>query len=323
MTYIKEKNIRDRKYRYLTKSLRLPDGRIKTIQKLIKEDQQPSELEKKYFDYFLDQEKKAYAEYALRHFKTDTLFTRAQMEKIEGIRVDYAYTLKKFTKEQLKDVFDRFTANFTYESNAIEGSSLTLKDVSIVLFEKRSIEGKDLREIYEAKNSRKVMDYLLQRKFRMREEDIIKIHAMIMKDIDTRTGYKTIPNYILGSNVKLTPPEKVEEEMKKLMDWYHQSIETNHPLKISALFHGRFERIHPFEDGNGRVGRILSNLILIQNRYPPIIIRKTQRDSYIKSLEDFHRGYTTNLERLFLDKYKKTYQDFFAAYLKYIKPKPQ
>jgi Fic family protein len=320
MAYIKEKTLNGRKYRYLTRSLRLPDGRIKTIQKLVKEDQSPAELEKKYFDFFMGREKKAYAEYALKRFKADALFTGEQMEKLEGIRVDYAYTLKKFGREQLKDVFDRFTANFTYESNAIEGSSLTLKDVSMVLFEDRTIEGKDLREIYEARNSREVVDCLLQRRFRMREEDILRIHAMIMKDIDSRTGYKRIPNFIVGSSVKLTPPEEVEHEMEELMDWYHQSAETLHPLKVSALFHGRFEKIHPFEDGNGRVGRILSNLILIQNRYPPLIIRKTQRGSYIKSLEDFHRGYTTNLERLFVDKYKKTYNDFFAVYLKYIKP---
>ena len=70
--------------------------------------------------------------------------------------------------------------------------------------------------------------------------------------------------------------------------------------------------------GNGRVGRFLSNIILLENKYPPIVIRKTQRDSYIKCLEDFHRGYTVNLERFFLEKYKKTYRKFFSVYLKYI-----
>lgn len=320
MTYIKEKLIDGRRYPYLTKSIRLPDGKVRSIQKLIRDKNlSTEELKKKYLDYFIEKEKKLYMDYALKRYETDPLFNKTQIKKIEEIKVDYRYTLKNFSKEQFKDVFDRFTANFTYESNAIEGNSLTLKDVAIVMFENRVIEGKDLREIYEARNSRKVMDLILRNRFRVREGDIIKLHRMLMKDIDTRTGYKKFPNYILGSDVELTSPEKVEEQMDKLIEWYDESISRIHPLRVSALFHGRFERIHPFEDGNGRVGRFLSNIILLRNKYPPMVIRKTQRDSYIKCLEDFHRGYASNLERFFLDKYKKTYRKFFSVYLRYIR----
>ena len=319
MAYLKEKSIRGHSYRYLARSLRLPDGRVKTIQKLVREsDASPGDLERKYADYFRGKEKGFYTAYALGKYETDPAYTKAQMEKIEGVRVDYRHTLRNFSREQMRDVFDRFTANFTYESNALEGNSLTLKDVSMV-FDGRSVEGKDLREVYEARNSRKVMDLVLGNKLKLRGKDVIRMHRMLMEDIDARTGYKKLPNYILGSSVKLTPPEKVEEEMDGLFGWYEDALTHIHPLKVSALFHGRFEGIHPFEDGNGRVGRLLSNLILTDNGYPPLIIRKTQRGSYIKCLEDFHRGYTTNLERFFLEKYKKTYKDFFAVYLKYIK----
>jgi len=145
------------------------------------------------------------------------------------------------------------------------------------------------------------------------------MHRLLMENIDNRTGYKEFPNYIVGSDVKLTPPEKVKEEMEDLITWYREILESLHPLKVSALFHGKFEKIHPFADGNGRVGRFLSNIILMEHDYPPLIIRRTQRTSYINCLQDFHRGYTPNLERFFLDKYKKTYRKFFAVYLKYIK----
>jgi len=320
MTYIKKKLINGRTYPYLTKSIRLPDGKVRSIQKLIRDkDLSIEELEKKYLDYFIEKERGLYMDYALKTYETNPIFNKTQIGKIEEIKVDYLYTLKNFSREQFRDVFDRFTANFTYESNAIEGNSLTLKDVAIVMFDNRVIEGKDLREIYETRNSRKVMDFVLRNRFKIRERDIIKLHEMLMKDIDTRTGYKKFPNYIIGSDVELTPPEKVKEEMDGLIEWYHEVISRIHPLQVSALFHGRFERIHPFEDGNGRVGRFLSNIILLKNKYPPIIIRKTQRDSYIKCLEDFHRGYTPNLERFFLDKYKKTYRKFFSMYLRYIR----
>ncbi|MEK6941525.1 MAG: Fic family protein, partial [archaeon] len=181
------------------------------------------------------------------------------------MKVEYRQLLKNFSKEQHKDVFDRFIANFTYESNAIEGSSLTLKDVTIVMFENRSIEGKDLREIYETKNSREVMEKILKKKFKITEKDIIKMHKMLMKNIDKRTGYKQFPNEITGSQVKLTPPEKVQEEMGQLIGWCNSNPQKLHPLQICALLHGKFEKIHPFADGNGRVGRFIANTMLVNN----------------------------------------------------------
>ena len=322
MVFIKEKTIKKRKYYYLAKSLRLPDGKVKSIEKIVEDKKKPlKELERKHADFFIQKEKDTFAEFALKKYKTDSVFDKAQIRKIEAMKVDYQYIIKRFSKEQWKDVFDRFIANFTYESNAIEGNSLTLKDVVIVMFEKRTIEGKDLREIYETRNSRKVMDLILKKKFDVEEKDIIKIHKILMQDIDIRTGYKQIPNFITGSKVKLTLPEDVKKEMKALIKWYNKSLENTHPLQVSALFHGKFEKIHPFEDGNGRVGRFLTNITLINRGYPPLIIRKSQRDSYIKCLQDFHRGYTPNLERSFLEKYKATYRKFFSVYLEYMKNK--
>jgi Fic family protein len=318
MAFIRERSVDDYNYRYLAKSVRLPDGRVKSIQKIINEEGSAEELEKKYLDYFISEEKRLHAEYAAEKYGLDSIYTKQQIEKIEGVKVEYAYIMKRFSPEQKRDVFDRFTANYTYESNALEGNSLTLKDVSMVLFEKRSIEGKDLREIYETRNSRKVMDKVIGKEYGVNGEDILRLHKDLMKDIDARTGYKKIPNYILGSNIKLTPPEKVVAEMEKLIQDYQTKKETNHPLKLAAEFHGRFEKIHPFEDGNGRVGRFLINIMLQENKYPPIIIRKTQRESYLKALQDFDRGYKINLQRLILDKYKKTYKDFFETYVKYM-----
>lgn len=320
MAYIKEKKVKGKKYYYLSKSLRLPDGKVRSIEKIIADKNKPlPELENENLEFFIAKEKEILASFAISNYSTGPVFTKEQLRKIEEIRVDYDYTIDRFSKPQWKDVFDRFIANFTYESNAIEGNSLTLKDVAIVMFEKRSLEGKDLREIYETRNSREVMNLMLRKKFWINEEDIIKMHEMLMRDIDVATGYKKLPNFILGSNVELAAPENVEKEMNALIKWCESNSGKMHPLQISALFHGKFERIHPFEDGNGRVGRFLSNIILINRGYPPLIIRKSQRDSYIKCLEDFHKGYTPNLERLFLEKYKDTYRKFFSVYLKYIK----
>ena len=254
---------------------------------------------------------------ALKTFTAGSIFTEEEIRKVEATRIDYKRLLKKLTKEQKKDIFDRFTLNFTYESNALEGNSLTLKDVAIVIFDKTSIKGKDLREIYETRNSRRVLDLLLAGEFSVDHTSIIKIHALLMKDIDTRRGYKKLPNFLLGKRLGTTPPEKVYPEMSKLISWYGRSIGKMHPLQAAAIFHSRFEKIHPFEDGNGRTGRFLVNAILVNKGYPPLIIRKTSRTTYFNCLEAADNGHYSKMERFFLEKFKKTYRNFFEVYAKY------
>jgi Fic family protein len=119
-------------------------------------------------------------------------------------------------------------------------------------------------------------------------------------------------------NLKTTPPEKVEEEINKLIEWYNSNKNKIYPLQLAAEFHARFERIHPFEDGNGRTGRILLNAILLEQGYLPIIIRKTTRIAYFAALKAFDNGYKPKLERFIIEKLKHTFNNFFEIYIKYI-----
>ncbi|MBN2517892.1 MAG: Fic family protein, partial [Candidatus Altiarchaeota archaeon] len=302
MVYFSKKRINGREYLYAISSVRLGDGRVTKLTKRVEKTIVTPELQA----YFDEKQKQLMQKESLGRYKTDFVFTRPQIEKVEATRSDYRRILRRLTRAQKKDLFDRFTANFTYESNALEGNSLTLKDVNMVLFENKVVEGGDLREVYETKNSREVVDLILANKFKMGEKDIIRMHRMLVKDMGIATGYKKIPNYLLGGRVRTTPPEQVGEEMKALLNWY-ESEKDMYPLKKAALFHGKFERIHPFDDGNGRVGRFLLNVILVNAGYAPLIIRKSQRVAYLNALEDFDGGYTTNLERFILDKYKNTF----------------
>src|SRR3989344_7712676 len=281
MVSVKEKTINGKKYLYAEYSFRLPDGAIKKISKKIDNEKDKSKKEVK--EYFFEKEVRTYKDYSLKKYKT----------------------IHK------KDVLDRFTINNTYESNAIEGNSLTLKDVTLVLKENRVPENKDLREVYETKNTRKAHDFLFENKIKIKIEDIIKLHKIIVENTGVNAGFKEIPNYILMRNLKTTPPEKVEKEMENLVLWYEKNKDKTHPLKLASEFHARFEKIHPFEDGNGRVGRILMNAILLEFGYPPLIIRKTARIAYFSVLKSFDEGYKTKLERFLLDKLKQTYKNFF------------
>jgi Fic family protein len=316
MVSTKYKNINGKKYLYAEHSFRLPDGKIKKTSKLIKKPEDKNNKEIK--EYFLKKQIEAHQKYALENYKKDSIFTEDQLKKLESIKIEYKEILKKFTKKQIKDILNRFTINFTYESNAIEGNSLTLKDVTLILGENIVPKNKNLREVYEIRNTREAHELLFDNKIKISLKEIIKIHSIIVKDTEVQTGFKTIPNYLIMRNLKTTPPEKVEKEMNELIEWYNKNKGLIHPLRLATEFHARFERIHPFEDGNGRTGRILLNAILLEKSYPPLIIRKTSRIAYFSSLEAFDKGYKTKLEKFLLEKFKKTFNNFFKIYVKYL-----
>lgn len=319
MVFISSKTIKGKKRHYLEKSIRLPNGKIKKFSIYLK-DYNPKKAYQEIGNYKKRLDSKISEEmigFASKYYKKSNIFNEELLKRLEEIKLGYKEITKKLNKKQLQDIIDRFAANFTYESNAIEGNSLTLKDVNLILHEKKAIKGKDLREIYETLNTREAMELVFNNKLKIKEKDLINLHKILVKNTGVSVGYKKLPNFLIGRRVKTTLPEKVGQEMAKLIKLYHKN-KNIHPLQRAAIFHGKFEKIHPFEDGNGRVGRLLINIMLLNNGYPPLIIRKTQRLSYFSCLEAFDYGHEDKLNRFLVEKYKKTYEKFFKIYIKYL-----
>lgn len=320
MAFVSAKTIKGKKRHYLEKSVRLLDGNVKKFSVYLKGYKPGGKL--KGADYYRKSlEEKisgSLADFASAYYKNYNVFDRKVLRRLEEIKLGYREIVKKLSTKQMQDVIDRFTANFTYETNAIEGNSLTLKDVTMILHEKKTIKGKDLREIYETLNTREAMELVFSNKLKVKAKDIIKLHNILVKDTGVAVGYKKLPNFLLGRQIETTPPENVEGEMNKLIEWFHKN-ERIHPLQRASVFHGKFEKIHPFDDGNGRVGRLLINIMLLNNNYPPLIIRKSQRLSYFSCLEAFDNGYEDKLNRFLIEKYKAAYEKFFKVYVRYLK----
>lgn len=319
MAFVSSKTIKGKTRYYLEGSVRLPNGKVRKFSIYLK-NYSP---EKKYkeidtYNTLLNYKiSKGLTDFAAEYYTKSNIFDKEMLKRLEEIKLGYREIVKKMTKKQLQDIIDRFTVNFTYESNAMEGNSLTLKDVVLILHEKKAAEGKDLREIYETLNTGEAMGLVFSNKLRINEKDLIKLHKILIKNTGVLTGYKKLPNFILGRGIKTTSPEKVEKEVGQLIGWYHKNKEM-HPLQRASIFHGKFEKIHPFEDGNGRAGRLLINIMLLNHNYPPLIIRKTQRMSYFSCLRAFDIGHEDKLNRFLVEKYKKTYEKFFKVYIKYI-----
>lgn len=319
MAFISGKKINGIRRYYLEKSIRLPGGKVKKFSVYLK-DYDPKKKFKDLGEYsklLNDKLSKEIPGYAAEYYNKSGIFDAQLLKRLEEIKLGYRDIIKKITKKQMQDIIDRFTVNFTYESNAIEGSSLTLKDVALIIHEKKAAKGKDLREIYETLNTREAMELVFSNKLRINEKGMIKLHKILIKNTGVPYGYKKLPNFILGRNIKTVLPENVAKEMKHLIDWCNENKEM-HPLQKASVFHGKFERIHPFEDGNGRAGRLLINIILLNSGYPPLIIRKTQRISYFACLEAFDKGHEDKLHRFLVEKFKKTYEKFFKVYIRYL-----
>lgn len=155
-----------------------------------------------------------------------------------------------------------------------------------------TIEGKPLRDHYEAVGHAKAYDYIynITEREGLSEEDILTLHRLFYQQIDAEKAghYRTVKVYISGSRYAVTAVSKIPAEMQKLIKWYNENEKKLHPVELVATLHQRFVFIHPFVDGNGRVARLLMNLALLRNGYTIAIIPAILRHEYIYSLEAAH-----------------------------------
>lgn len=206
-----------------------------------------------------------------------------QINKIENLKKIYFEKIKKFDRENFDEVF--FT-ELTYDSNAIEGSTLSLSDTSLVINDGLAPKGKTLREINEAKNHIEAIKFVKSYDGAMNEIFILKLHRIILKNISDRFAgvYRNRNVRIRGSDVKLPSHEKVPQLMKNLIYWYNQNKTRMHAFELAVVFSVKFVTIHPFVDGNGRVSRLLMNFILGKFGYPWINIRFRNRKKYLDAV---------------------------------------
>ena len=216
------------------------------------------------------------------------------LTEIDKLKAQYD-KLKPFDekiKEGLKDLFD---VELTYNSNAIEGSTLSYSETKQILKEGLSVGGKKMRELMEAVNHKAAIDYIEslkeQSSYEITEQAILNIHDLILRGIDTANAgkYRVDRVRIARSRTIFPNPAKVPELMEHFRQWLQTST-TDHPVIRAGEAHFRLVTIHPFIDGNGRTARLLMNLMLLQQGFPLFTIKIENRKSYLDSLESAQAG---------------------------------
>ena len=209
----------------------------------------------------------------------------------------------------LKSIKDSLSIEWTYNSNSIEGNTLTLQETKMVIKDGFTIKGKSLREHFEVVNHQEAIEFvesLASNEYVLNKLDILSIHHLVLQKIekDFAGKYRTSGVRISGAN--FVPPNalKVDEFVSELIDFANDS-EVDILIR-SAIFHHRFAWIHPFFDGNGRTARLLLNLILMKSGFPPAIILKNDRKKYYDALNQANNQDYSKLVLLILQAVERT-----------------
>lgn len=180
------------------------------------------------------------------------------------------------------DIRDQFILKLTYNSNSIEGSTLTEPDTAAILFDNAALPHKSLTEQLEAKNHQTALNYLfdhIAKKQKIDENMALKLHGILMNGVRSDAGaYRNHAVRITGVNLPTANYMSVPKLISEVMA--HAALKTKDIIALSASVHGKFEQIHPFSDGNGRVGRLLTNAMLLGVNFVPAIIRQEQKQLY-------------------------------------------
>jgi Fic family protein len=233
----------------------------------------------------------------------DSALLTPHYRKVEQSRLDWKYFIAQLSLTKYQKLMNQFAVIFIYESNAIEGSRLSQKEVEAIILKKYVKKSLPRHEVQEAENAIKAFDMIQSLNFSLSQKNLKLLHKVVTENLNIPTGFKK--ENIVVNNKETTDPKEVRAELKKLFAWYKNSKNVIHPFERTMVFHNRFEHIHPFTDGNGRVGRLILNWMLLKESYGTILFRNRNRVAYFSALDKGDEGRYRNLLTLAT----KTYVD--------------
>ncbi len=231
--------------------------------------------------------------------------------------------LRPLPVQAVKKLREQFELEMTYNSNAIEGNSLTLKETYLVISEGLTIKGKPLKDHLEAKNHTEALEYLSElidkdKKHTISEQFIRSLHQLVVQDTDKEWAGQYRNSGVMITGTDHRPPEafEVPRLIQELLKWVKTEKAKLHVVELAALFHHKLVHIHPFFDGNGRTARLAMNIFLLQAGYPLVIVLKNDRKKYYRVLALADKGKYAPLVRFIAQAVGRS----LSIYLKVLTP---
>jgi len=306
MVYLAKKKRGNKLYYYLVENIPIARGRRHQLRKYIGTEK-PSETKLQILIAQFEQEvQKEKLKLHGHHYLTED-----EIKEIMEINKEFWKRYHK-ANETVREQFDQnFVMAFVYNTNSIEGSTLTPKEVELLLAENIA-PNKPLDDVLEAKAAQKTLQFIKEHSGNFDQEFLLKVHEIYFKDTKSKIAgtYKKHQNQIKGSRFETTPPHLVLTDMKLYFEEYARLKKELHPLELAAWIHWKLVRIHPFQDGNGRTARIIMNFILNKNGYAMIDIKTKEKQQYFRALEKCN--YNNNARALairLVRRFKKQYQN--------------
>lgn len=298
MIRLEQKKSRNTMYFYLTERV-LVSGDFKKIQVFIGKNV-PTDKR----SFFVALQKKERGLLPKKNPYTTSYLLHAHYHKIEQSRLNWKYFTAQQSATKLLKLMDQFAITFIYESNAIEGSRLSQQEVAAIIKKQYVKKSLPRLEVQEAENAVRAFSLIQTTDFTLTQKNLKLLHSIVTEKLNVPTGFKK--ENIVVNNKQTTDPKDVRVELKQLFAWYKNSKKTLHPFERAIIFHNRFEHIHPFTDGNGRVGRLILNWMLIKDGYGTILFRNRNRIAYFSALDKGDYGRYRNLLTLASNTYADT-----------------
>jgi len=294
---------------FLAKDVRVGDRKAKVTKYLGTEEPSLEELEKALVATAYELERKALekrtelsvSRYACQQFDGEQGKIIVQM--LERFRFLHRSLQDHLRPDELREGEEALELRYVNGSTGIEGNTLTLQETRLLLQEGMVPEGRSLREINEVQNFRAVRAFREGHRGRISISTIKRIHSLAMSNIDGSAGTfrRTDDIGIVGRDLLLAPSVLIEEELSAALAEHYGSMEDGmHPFFSAVIFHHRFERIHPFTDGNGRVGREVFNMMLEANGFPRVPFLSGERERYLRALMKGDDGDAKGMIELFM-----------------------
>ncbi|MBU1198323.1 MAG: Fic family protein [Nanoarchaeota archaeon] len=234
-------------------------------------------------------------------------------DELDRIKKNFSNEFKKLPKKAREKYLENFLIKFTYNTNRIEGSTLTLKETARLLEDGITPRNKPIKDVKEAEAHKAVFEELIKEKDDLSLKLVLEWHKKLFENVDMEIAGRIRKHPVAIAGSKFEPPMSIELNylLREFFQWYKNHKNKLHSVELAALVHLKFVTIHPFTDGNGRISRLMMNFVMQRNGYPMPDIQYSNRNSYYNALE---RSQTKEKERIFVQYLIKRYLKEYKKY---------
>lgn len=295
MAVVRKRQIGNRTYFYLEHSIKI-DGRVEKKEKYLGKEI-PKNIEKVKAEFL------------------NSIYKQKWFRLLDRIKENFSKEYKRMPKLAIEKYIESFMIKFTYNTNRIEGSKLTLRETANLLEGGITPKNKPVKDVIEAESHKKVFYSMLGYKGDLNLGIVLKWHKMLFHDSEPEIAGRIRSHQIAvsGSDFEFPFPAELDYLLKEFFVWYNNSKNRLHPVESAALTHLKFVTIHPFTDGNGRTSRLMMNFVLNKHKFPMLNILYSNRNAYYKALE---RAQVKKLDNVFVQHILRRYVKEHKNYLK-------